>query len=578
MIEIWRYSHWENIELSKVDTETTFSFTLIDTETDLNKQRSPSEVTTIIVVPRPIAELPKSPAIQSWVQQSTQRTMTTPVEPPKTPESNPTDDLVVELLVQLDPTDPRYTLSSDEKNITLIFSWESGIHARYDMHSQAITLIGGDQNMHREILTGIQVELQIIFEWEMARLVTIEKQRILTKFDPIESFLEKSFWELAYEWSDADLASALIWSRINGNSAAKFFTLPAYQPLFAIFQEKCRQVGVEVAMVRSNKWSIECTISISLRWESGISGIITTRDPLQYKNPTLNQLLDVTVAGTCINAEYSQKLTHILRLVITTMSVAGKRISDSQSGAQSTPKKNNNARNSQPILTQGDISSILAGTYKKSRQSWEALDKTSQTQIQYAINRLSKNPGEWRQFLRWGFSETTGYYACQVTWHHSWDTLLDDDMVILWDERISSVASWQQGNPYIYDMIRSNPRHQKYFILKMMATILDKPWKGKRPFTNGIKDYFDVFWKDIPEDIKQKFLEYVAWRDWKASKWLDIKLADGTWLFDNFLSGAESKKIPLRYSRPSYISVGELRSYQGEISQESDLLPEETDD
>jgi hypothetical protein len=122
--------------------------------------------------------------------------------------------------------------------------------------------------------------------------------------------------------------------------------------------------------------------------------MITTRDPLQCKNQTLTQLLDVTVAGTCINAEYSQKLTHILRLVITTMSVARKRISDSQSGAQSTPKKNNNARNSQPILTQEDIKSILDGTYHKPRQSWKALDTASQTQIQYAINRLSKNLGE----------------------------------------------------------------------------------------------------------------------------------------------------------------------------------------
>jgi hypothetical protein len=44
----------------------------------------------------------------------------------------------------------------------------------------------------------------------------------------------------------------------------------------------------------------------------------------------------------------------------------------------------------------------------------------------------------------------------------------------------------------------------------MMATISDKPWKGKKPFTNGIKDYFDSFWKNIPEDTKQKFLEDVA--------------------------------------------------------------------
>jgi hypothetical protein len=40
----------------------------------------------------------------------------------------------------------------------------------------------------------------------------------------------------------------------------------------------------------------------------------------------------------------------------------------------------------------------------------------------------------------------------------------------------------------------------------------------------------------------------------------------------------EWRKIPLRYSRPSYISADELKSYQGEISQESNLLPEETDD
>ncbi len=72
---------------------------------------------------------------------------------------------------------------------------------------------------------------------------------------------------------------------------------------------------------------------------------------------------------------------------------------------------------------------------------------------------------------------------------------------------ISCVSDSKSGHAFIYDMIETNERLQKYVILRMVATLRNTLYKGKSPFDNGMKDYFDLFWHSISENKKKQFLE-----------------------------------------------------------------------
>jgi hypothetical protein len=189
--------------------------------------------------------------------------------------------------------------------------------------------------------------------------------------------------------------------------------------------------------------------------------------------------------------------------------------------------------------------------------------------MKQTITRLEK--WEWRQMISWGYSDTHGYYQYHIEWHKSLTDYSEDQrdniMIVVCDEKTSSVPDGRSWQPHVYDMLRTNDRLQKYWILKMIATVKGSVYKWKSPFTNGIGNYFQEAWKNLSDDKKKEFLELWAWENWKASKLLNFKSTDTSeksFLME-FIDGAQVKWIPLIYSQPKIVPLSELLGHRNNI-------------
>lgn len=597
-IQWTKYRQYDRVELAKPkeSTQYIFAFGLATDDAWIPPIDTPRTTETIEIKKEPPKDPPQTPdEVTDWVQKSTKKIVPTTPESPKAPVNNPADNLTIDLLVQLDETNPTYQISSDDKGMTLTFTWDSGIQARYHRETKTIILSGWDEDLHSKIIMDIWVELRSVFEQEFAKQ-EMEKQKmeaekktsILTKLSIPQTTLNTIFADIDISDIVSDLVGLLVASRRNGCSTAGLFAQKQHISIWNEFQERCKTDGIYVNLSRTEDRK-ETIITVSLCWEAGISGNIQTHNigtiPTDRKT-TLEQLTQVQFDPKLVDTDIQSALSQVLLSVLTTLSLAANSILHSEldktSSWVSKKQKTTNGNASfhdDMTLSLDNIRDILAGNPPRQRKSWERLSNEQKTSIQHAIKRL--DDGRGRQLIIGGFDHTNGYYSCQVQSRKSWTDLWDTDRVIIYDEKISSVPQWEKWNPHIHDMIRVSERHPKYLILKMVATIQKKPFRGKRPFTNGIKDYFSDFWGTITDIKKAEFLQAVT-LDWsgKAGNGLKILLEDGSSLFETFRQWLEQRKteIQLRYIRPQSISISDIKEFQKEIWQIATNLPEEIED
>jgi hypothetical protein len=576
------YASQDTISLGAIDFNNAVYQFCIGSEDDTSlppEKYSPrTRVTVTRIKPKLIPELssqskalpPKPIDISIWVQKATEVVL-----------SNPMQDLVVDLLIQLDEQEPKYGLVSYEKDITLTFSGESGIQARYELSTWSIVLMGWDRTYNTQILDGIRDELMRVFQSAIKNIdiqkqerEILKKKQIQDRLWSISDTLNTLLSDLDTSHTVSDIVGLLMVSRKNGYSSAGLFAQDNYAPLWNAFHERCKQQGIYVKLARIDNKK-ETIITVSLHGEPGISGTIQTYDVGKVSpddKVTLEQLAHIQFDKRLVDADIQRTLSQVLVSLLSTLSFAANQIleipldSEKKSENLKMTQRTNRSSYLDQAFSLQYIHDLLAGRISRQYKSWDRLSSEQKSSVEHAIKRLDR--GEGRQFLSGGFNETTGYYTCQVQSRRTWSDLQDTDQVVIHDERIMSVPRWGKWNPHIYDMIRSSERHPKYLILKMVATILGKPFRNKRPFTNGIKEHFDKFWSEVSPAKKEEFLKAVT-LEWsgKAGEGLRVILEDGSRLFDTFIKWAEAKNITiqLRYSRPQHLSVADLIVYRPNI-------------
>ncbi len=127
------------------------------------------------------------------------------------------------------------------------------------------------------------------------------------------------------------------------------------------------------------------------------------------------------------------------------------------------------------------------------------------------------------------------------------------ESIVLLDERIQYAGYWE--TPEVYEKIRRNKRLQKYFILRMVATIIGRSFRNKSPFPGRMQAEFKSFWSGIDRVIQEKFLACMQEWVWWSGEALALKCRDGISLFEKMLNYFESHDIALLYVNPVLIDV-----------------------
>jgi hypothetical protein len=497
--------------------------------------------------PKERKERSEMQGIGNDVPQAVVNILSTPISPiwevelNKQTQDSPTDIFALDIIESMESIE----ISRETQNILRIdFSSGEGFFLKFDIKNEKFLegILPEGVNL-LELIPIIQSELQekvqFFLSWELQSLctwaLTIEEKqtRILLSRFPDFGSRDELLSECRLNWYAS-------WTALLSKSST--LHLQSLQSEFS-------QVGISLSLERMEK-EVQISIWLKSLWKQIT---IFSQNSIPYFFLENEKFLSEVENKLAIN-------TFLLVNILWKLLVDPPKIQ----------KKNNKSRGNPDtqILSPEQIRDIIEGRYKPKTFSIESLSREELDRLSATIKRF--DDGRGRLFVSGGFSDTYGYYRCQVEWHKWWN-LSSDDFIVLTDEKISSVPEWKTWQLYVYDMLQQNERLQKYFILKMVATAKSlSAWKpikfrGKQSFSNWLAQYFENFWEAIPNSAKEEFMNQVATEGWKARNGLSFTYqvnGQDIVLFQSFLDGIRERKIPLMYSRPQIISFGELQEYR----------------
>jgi hypothetical protein len=586
-IQWTKYQQYDRVILAKPkeSTQYIFAFGLATDDSWVPPIDTPRTIETIeIKQESPKDPLPTPDGVMNWIQKSTEQIMATPPELPQAPANNPADDLAIDLLVQLDEINPTYEISSDDRGMTLTFRWESGIRVRYELKTGNIILSGWDKSMYTDILRDIWDDLKSIFEREIKQKESLKRSSILGTLTWIESYLDEAIRYILdiKPWEDILNNTRLRrWTDFYG---VRFFDKNHTKHWNALV-ETCKNLWIDIKMEEHKGISgtkNEAKMTVSIIEYKNIIWTIHSRSTAPYYeiHASISKIWDDV---------YRQKLESILKHILLLLGVVGRSIGQDQ-----------NIRLPWYLATAREVMATLDTSIPRYR-GYEELGTDRQKEIRNAIRALDAWKGKIlykKQILP--YSAPHPNWTEKEFWYYdiqsrrikqpdaSWIDLDAGTIIVTHDETVASITD-KTWHLRIYDRIRLSPRLKKYLILRLIATIDGRDFRWKAPFSNGTERFLSEFWdQELIKDKKQDFIDAVKGYkcevngqdiiyEGKARKGLDIRLSDGSILFDVLLQQMQEWKIQLIYNSPDTRTIAELRYYKRTMPQNELSITANTD-
>ena len=193
-------------------------------------------------------------------------------------------------------------------------------------------------------------------------------------------------------------------------------------------------------------------------------------------------------------------------------------------------------------LSDDDIERILNWKVSTTITSplWVAGRKLSKYELSLVRSNIYRwILGEWKSRMKNG----------EIHWKKSQEDLYDVDTksIILVDEKIHYLWDWE--TPEVYRIIREDRRLQKYLVLRIIATLNQKRFRNKGPFSGRMHTVFMGFWSGIDPTIQREFLTTMG----EDGPWTEraVEILDQDWisLLDKLLTYFENRNIGLRYTK-----------------------------
>ncbi len=393
-----------------------------------------------------------------------------------------------------------------------------------------------------EILSLVSDVLVPVFLDSTKKLQEWEVQRLLKALRPITKEVRK--WRNRFLYRDDQTVGSDIWQIIQDNRNRNWYFWAA------IFQPRYKEIK---ARIEALQWDFQMRLE---RIDSELQVSLLGGD---------NRVL-----GTVISMEWNKepyKVTilegldskihdRVFDILVTTLAFCGQiwaeKIFD---------------ESWKRILSPSEILAILdprpSGETLRRNSTETNIPEWSMKQSRDLIREAYTRFQEWR----WKIALFDGYKPDGLYWadihgkqHTSVLSDTDTDyLVVLVDEKTSSVQDGKKWDPRIYERIERVPRLQKYLLRRAAITAgqvekvkVDSKWK--EPFTNSMKTVFLKFWWTLSREQRQEFLSFFQ-EGWAGSEWAIKMQIEWDLFIKKILHAWEQASVQIVYLRPKIIPL-----------------------
>ncbi len=477
---------------------------------------------------------------------------------PEAPKEKTVDEKVLELYGLF--LAKNYLLETNPQGIVMMTL--GAIKLRF--REEIIEYVSGEKKLFDEFLDMASLEIKTIFLNAVTSIKEKKIEEILQKLNPWHNWMKTIMNALPTLDESLTLKDAMNSYEYNGGYMWVMILVNGFSERSVKIKDALRLLWPDIHFERvdekgrpGNGLGTHLKISLSLEWNEWVVGTIRSTWKPDYFHTEIRPWVEKRIADSLM-----QMLQDIL---VFSWALAFQKYGKREKSIKRAESKFGR----QESLTDEDITSLLTGNYKKQIRWLSSYSQWQRKLIMEAIVRFRE--WRWKLCLDQGFNHTFGYYEAHITskqWQPELDSYSNADSniwVVIVDEKLSS--AWEKKwHSFAYDMMRDNPRLQKYLILKIIATLINAEYKWKSPFSNGMKEVFMNFWeRRVSNEKKEEFLTSEKKNTESALQILMWEEGKSPSIIAALIEYWHSYDVQIIYSKPQILPLDEFLAIMEEM-------------